>query len=121
MNDNSLGENLPFSYAGYVPRYISWKTSTDVVRGAFTETLKSWVAPVDISYMLSFFKSNSDSSIVDEKLLLTYSWFKINPSVLNPIFGVAVDSSWNTDQLLCNCQFDVKVARNLSYDGMPIS
>lgn len=119
MNDKSLGENLPFSYAGYVPRYISWKTSIDVVRGAFTDTLKSWVAPVDISYMLSFFKNNNDSSIVDEKLLLTYSWFKINPSVLNPIFGVAVDSSWNTDQLLCNCQFDVKVARNLSYDGMP--
>ena len=119
MNDRSLGENLPFSYSGYVPRYISWKTSIDVVRGAFTDTLKSWVAPVDISYMLSFFKNNNDSSIVDEKLLLTYSWFKINPSVLNPIFGVAVDSSWNTDQLLCNCQFDVKVARNLSYDGMP--
>lgn len=119
MNDKSLGENLPSSYAGYVPRYISWKTSTDVVRGAFTDTLKSWVAPVDISYMLSFFKNNNDSSIVDEKLLLTYSWFKVNPSVLNPIFGVAVDSSFNTDQLLCNCQFNVKVARNLSYDGMP--
>ena len=119
MNDKSLGENLPSSYSGYVPRYISWKTSTDVVRGAFTDTLKSWVAPVDISYMLSFFKNNNDSSIVDEKLLLTYSWFKINPSVLNPIFGVAVDGSWNSDQLLCNCQFNVKVARNLSYDGMP--
>ena len=119
MNDKSLGENLPSSYAGYVPRYISWKTSTDVVRGAFTDTLKSWVAPVDISYMLSFFRNNNDSSIVDEKLLLTYSWFKVNPSVLNPIFGVAVDSSFNTDQLLCNCQFNVKVARNLSYDGMP--
>ena len=119
MNDKSLGENLPSSYAGYVPRYISWKTSTDVVRGAFTDTLKSWVAPVDISYMLSFFKNNNDSSIVDEKLLLTYSWFKVNPSVLNPIFGVAVDSSFNSDQLLCNCQFNVKVARNLSYDGMP--
>lgn len=119
MNDKSLGENLPSSYAGYVPRYISWKTSIDVVRGAFTDTLKSWVAPVDISYMLSFFKNNNDSSIVDEKLLLTYSWFKVNPSVLNPIFGVSVDGTWNTDQLLCNCQFDVKVARNLSYDGMP--
>ena len=119
MNDKSLGDSLPNSYAGYVPRYIGWKTSIDVVRGAFTDTLKSWVAPVDISYMLSFFKNNNDSSIVDEKLLLTYSWFKVNPSVLNPIFGVAVDGSWNTDQLLCNCQFDVKVARNLSYDGMP--
>lgn len=119
MNNKALGGSLNDSFAGYVPRYISWKTSTDVVRGAFTDTLKSWVAPVDLDYMKAFFAANTDDSTIAENVLLTYSWFKINPSVLNPIFGVSVDSSWNTDQLLCNCQFNVKVARNLSYDGMP--
>ena len=104
------------SYAGYVPRYISWKTSIDVVRGAFTDTLKSWIAPVDSDYMHVFF-----GDVVPEEgsPILSYTWFKVNPSVLNPIFGLAVDGNWNTDQLLCNCQFNVKVARNLSYDGMP--
>lgn len=116
VNSKAIGDVVARSYAGYVPRYISWKTSIDVVRGAFTDTLKSWVAPVDSDYMHVFF-----GDVVPEEgsSILSYTWFKVNPSVLNPIFGVAVDGSWNTDQLLCNCQFNVKVARNLSYDGMP--
>lgn len=116
VNSKAIGDVVARSYAGYVPRYISWKTSIDVVRGAFTDTLKSWVAPVDSDYMHVFF-----GDVVPEEgsPILSYTWFKVNPSVLNPIFGVSVDGSWNTDQLLCNCQFNVKVARNLSYDGMP--
>lgn len=116
VNSMAVGDVVARSYAGYVPRYISWKTSIDVVRGAFTDTLKSWVAPVDSNYMHVFF-----GDVVPEEgsPILSYTWFKVNPSVLNPIFGVAVDGSWNSDQLLCNCQFNVKVARNLSYDGMP--
>lgn len=116
VNSKAVGDVVARSYAGYVPRYISWKTSVDVVRGAFTDTLKSWIAPVDSNYMHVFF-----NDVVPEEgsPILSYTWFKVNPSVLNPIFGVAVDGSWNSDQLLCNCQFNVKVARNLSYDGMP--
>lgn len=116
VNSKAIGDVVARSYAGYVPRYISWKTSIDVVRGAFTDTLKSWIAPVDSDYMHVFF-----GDVVPEEgsPIFSYTWFKVNPSVLNPIFGVAVDGSWNTDQLLCNCQFNVKVARNLSYDGMP--
>lgn len=116
VNSKAIGDVVARSYAGYVPRYISWKTSIDVVRGSFTDTLKSWIAPVDSDYMHVFF-----GDVVPEEgsPILSYTWFKVNPSVLNPIFGVAVDGSWNTDQLLCNCQFNVKVARNLSYDGMP--
>lgn len=116
VNSRAIGDVVARSYAGYVPRYISWKTSIDVVRGAFTDTLKSWVAPVDSAYMRVFF-----GEVVPEEdsPILSFTWFKVNPSVLNPIFGVAVDGSWNSDQLLCNCQFNVKVARNLSYDGMP--
>ena len=30
--------------AGYNPRYFNWKTKLDVVNGAFTTTLKSWVS-----------------------------------------------------------------------------
>lgn len=116
VNSKAIGDVVAHSYAGYVPRYISWKTSVDVVRGAFTDTLKSWVAPIDSAYMHVFF---GDVVPDGSSSVLSYTWFKINPSVLNPIFGVAVDGTWNTDQLLCNCQFGVKVARNLSYDGMP--
>lgn len=101
---------------GYVPRYISWKTSVDVVRGAFLTTLKSWTAPIGQDYLKIYFDNNN---VPGGAHFGFYTWFKINPSVVNPIFGVAADGSWNTDQLLVNCDFDVRVARNLSYDGLP--
>jgi hypothetical protein len=101
---------------GYVPRYISWKTSVDVIRGAFIDTLKSWIAPIGKDYLKIYFDNNN---VPGGSHFGFYTWFKINPSVVNPIFGVAADGSWNTDQLLVNCDFDVRVARNLSYDGLP--
>lgn len=106
-------EPRPF---GYVPRYISWKTSVDVVRGAFLDTLKSWTAPIGQDYMKIYFDNNN---VPGGAHFGFYTWFKVNPSVVNSIFGVAADGSWNTDQLLVNCDFDVRVARNLSYDGLP--
>lgn len=115
INTTDIVPTKDSGYFGYVPRYISWKTSVDVVRGAFTETLKSWTAPIDPSYLHTYF----EHSKVPGTNSVSYPWYKVNPSVLNTIFGVNADSTFNTDQLLCNCQFDVKVARNLSYDGMP--
>ena len=106
-------EPKPF---GYVPRYISWKTSVDVVRGAFIDTLKSWTAPIGKDYLKIYFDNNN---VPGGAHFGFYTWFKVNPSVVNPIFGVVADGSWNTDQLLINCDFDVRVARNLSYDGLP--
>lgn len=106
-------EPRPF---GYVPRYISWKTSIDVVRGAFIDSLKSWTAPIGQNYLKIYFDNNN---VPGGAHFGFYTWFKVNPSVVNPIFGVAADGSWNTDQLLINCDFDVRVARNLSYDGLP--
>lgn len=115
INTTDIVSAKDSGYFGYVPRYIGWKTSVDVVRGAFTETLKSWTAPIDPSYLHTYF----EHSRVPGTNSISYPWYKVNPSVLNTIFGVNADSTFNTDQLLCNCQFDVKVARNLSYDGMP--
>lgn len=108
-----IKEPKPF---GYVPRYISWKTSVDVVRGAFIDTLKSWTAPIGKDYLKLYFDNNN---VPGSASFGFYTWFKVNPSVVNPIFGVVADGSWNTDQLLINCDFDIRVARNLSYDGLP--
>lgn len=115
INSTDIVATKESGYFGYVPRYISWKTSVDVVRGAFTDTLKSWTAPIDSSYLYTYFKNSK----VPGTNSVSYPWYKVNPSVLNTIFGVNADGTFNTDQLLCNCQFNVKVARNLSYDGMP--
>lgn len=115
INTTDIVASKDSGYFGYVPRYISWKTSVDVVRGAFSTTLRSWTAPVDADYLHTYF----EHSKVPGTNSVSYPWYKVNPSVLNTIFGVAVSGEWDTDQLLCNCQFNVKVARNLSYDGMP--
>lgn len=115
INTTDIEASKDSGYFGYVPRYISWKTSVDVVRGAFSTTLRSWNAPVDANYLHTYF----EHSKVPGTNSVSYPWYKVNPSVLNTIFGVAVTEGWDTDQLLCNCQFNVKVARNLSYDGMP--
>lgn len=107
--------------AGYNPRYFNWKTKLDVINGAFTTTLKSWVSPVTESLLSGWFGSGYTEGDVnkDTKVVLNYKFFKVNPSVLDPIFGVAADSTWDTDQLLVNSYIGCYVARNLSRDGVP--
>ena len=107
--------------AGYNPRYFNWKTKLDVINGAFTTTLKSWVSPVTESLLSGWFGFGYEEGDVNQsnKVVLNYKFFKVNPSVLNPIFGVAADSTWDTDQLLVNSYIGCYVARNLSRDGVP--
>ena len=107
--------------AGYNPRYFNWKTKLDVVNGAFTTTLKSWVSPVTESLLSGWFGFGYQEGDADPntKVVLNYKFFKINPSVLDPIFGVNADSTWDTDQLLINSYIGCYVARNLSRDGVP--
>lgn len=107
--------------AGYNPRYFNWKTKLDVINGAFTTTLKSWVSPVTESLLSGWFGFGYNEGDVDQnhKVVLNYKFFKVNPSVLDPIFGVAADSTWDSDQLLVNSYIGCYVARNLSRDGVP--
>lgn len=107
--------------AGYNPRYFNWKTKLDVINGAFTTTLKSWVSPVTESLLSGWFGFGYSEGDVDkvDKVVLNYKFFKVNPSVLDSIFGVAADSTWDTDQLLINSYIGCYVARNLSRDGLP--
>ena len=107
--------------AGYNPRYFNWKTKLDVINGAFTTTLKSWVSPVTESLLSGWFTLgyNEGDFNKQNKVVLNYKFFKVNPSVLDPIFGVAADSTWDTDQLLVNSYIGCYVARNLSRDGVP--
>lgn len=107
--------------AGYNPRYFNWKTKLDVVNGAFTTTQKSWVSPVTESLLSGWFGHGYDEGSVDgqTRVVLNYKFFKVNPSVLDPIFGVKADSTWDTDQLLVNSYIGCYVARNLSRDGVP--
>lgn len=107
--------------AGYNPRYFNWKTKLDVINGGFTTTLKSWVSPVTESLLSGWFGFGYEAGDVNEnaRVVLNYKFFKVNPAVLDPIFGVAANSTWDTDQLLVNSYIGCYVARNLSRDGVP--
>lgn len=117
--NSSLATAFNLFNAGYNPRYFNWKTKLDVINGAFTTTLKSWTSPVTESLLSGWARYGGSTPDSTTKVALNYKFFKVNPSVLNPIFGVAVDSTWDTDQLLVNSYIGCYVARNLSRDGVP--
>lgn len=98
---------------GYNPRYYNWKTKIDRIHGAFTTTLKDWVAPVDDSFLYSLFGGN-----LSTYKGVTWPFFKVNPNTLDDIFAVKVDSTWNTDQLLVNANIGCYATRPLSADGV---
>lgn len=102
---------------GYAPRFNGLKTEIDRVQGAFRSTLKNWVVTLDVQ-RLSFWFGNSVTH-TSTGSYLNYSFFKINPSMLDTVFSVASNSSWDTDQFLINSYFDVKIVRPFDYDGMP--
>lgn len=99
---------------GYNSRYYNWKTKIDRIHGAFTTTLKDWVAPIDDSFLYSLFGDN-----LSTYKGVTWPFFKVNPNTLDDIFAVKVDSTWETDQLLVNCNVGCYVTRPLSADGVP--
>lgn len=110
---------------GYVPRYIDYKTSVDQSVGGFKRTLNSWV----VSYGNESVKNQvvlpstappvEPSEPVPSVSPMNFTFFKVNPNCLNPIFAVNVNSDMSTDQFLCSSFFDVKVVRNLDTDGLP--
>lgn len=115
MNSNLYSNvNSGDKILGYNPRYYNWKTKIDRIHGAFTTTLKDWVAPIDDSFLYSLFGGN-----LSTYKGVTWPFFKVNPNTLDDIFAVKVDSTWNTDQLLVNCNVGCYVTRPLSADGVP--
>jgi hypothetical protein len=115
MNSNLYSNvNSADKILGYNPRYYNWKTKIDRVHGAFTTTLKDWVAPIDDSFLYSLFGGN-----LSTYKGVTWPFFKVNPNTLDDIFAVKVDSTWDTDQLLVNCNVGCYVTRPLSADGVP--
>ena len=109
---------------GYQPRFYAWKTKVDKVCGAFATTLKDWVSPISMDYFLRQLQYSqsgdwSTTSKYSWNTLMNYNIFKVNPRVMDSIFGVACNSLWDTDQLLINSYMDVKVVSPFSRDGLP--
>lgn len=125
MNPLQSLANASSLVLGYVPRYIDYKTSVDQSVGGFKRTLNSWV----ISYGNESVRNQvvlpnnappvEPSEPVPSVAPMNFTFFKVNPNCLNPIFAVEVNSDMSTDQFLCSSFFDVKAVRNLDTDGLP--
>lgn len=114
FNSNNFSGTVINDFLGYNPRYWPWKSKIDRIHGAFTTTLKDWVAPIDDLYLFQWFDSKDGKAAT-----ISWPFFKVNPNTLDSIFALAADSVWDTDQLLINCDVSCKVVRPLSQDGMP--
>lgn len=105
---------------GYAPRYYDYKTSIDVVNGDFLKDsgLKSWVSIMDGSYYREKFGTQLSG---EERYtgLLDYTFFKVYPQILNPIFFAQVNETNNQDQFIVNAFFESYFVRNLDYNGLP--
>lgn len=118
VSDYTTGANL----MGYQPRYYAWKTKIDCIMGAFTTTLPDWATPYTPEmFRFMLFYGSYDGNLQPNTFAnsFNYNVFKVNPSIMNSIFGVAADSTWDTDQLIVNSEIGVSVVRNLSRDGVP--
>lgn len=105
---------------GYAPRYIDYKTSVDCSIGGFSDTLRNWVISYsDVSILNQLGSKDPVNQPQPTAAPMNYTFFKVNPNCLDPLFAVAVNSALSTDQFLCSSFFDIKVVRNLDTDGLP--
>lgn len=105
-----LSSWLDNTILGYAPRYAEYKTAIDKVHGAFTTSLRSWYSPMSYDYMLNVLTSGKEN---------WYIFKKVNPDILDSIFGVNADNTVDTDQFLVNSYFDVKCVLPLDRNGLP--
>ena len=106
---------------GYAPRYIDYKTSIDNSVGDFRSSMRNWVISYDeksvLSQLTTVVANGDPSSPVGSDINFTF--FKVNPNCVDPLFAVNVDDTISTDNFLCSSFFDIKVVRNLDTDGLP--
>lgn len=123
VSSDATGATTPAIY-GYAPRYIDYKTSIDTSVGAFKRDMSHWV----VSYgRQDILQTISAAGIVTDGQpapsvqadTLNYSFFKVNPNMLDPLFVTQVDSDVSSDQFLVSAFFDIKAVRNLDTDGLP--
>lgn len=106
----------PTVLMGYAPRYFEFKTNFDLVNGVFTTTRPDWVAQFTEQQIKNTMEVTSGHP---STLRVNANFFKVDPRLLDDIFGAEADASVNSDTFYVGADFDIKVVRNLDFDGMP--
>lgn len=128
------GDDNGWNYTlGYTTRYFDYKTMVGTVLGDLRETRKNYLTPVNFDYL--------DDFAVNGSIKLNANFFRVNPSILDPIFALKTNPKdydrwapisngnsrdvWTeadlttTDQLLVFCDFDIHMIRPIDYNGVP--
>lgn len=115
-NSAYLPKSDPEALMGYAPRYFEFKTNFDLVNGVFTTTRPDWVAQFTEQQI-----KNSLEALPGKPstLRVNANFFKVDPRLLDDIFGVVASPSVDSDTFYVGADFDIKVVRNLDFDGMP--
>lgn len=116
-----------FTFMGYAPRYIYWKTDIDRSLGFFTtKTGNTWLCPLNDQYLYESLIDNLSEGLPDDLqtdaskgLDYTWSFFKVNPRSLDPLFVAQCDDSFDSDQFLVSAFIQCNVVRSLDYNGLP--
>lgn len=120
MNPNSTVSGVnDTTFLGYAPRYIDWKTSVDRSVGAFSSTLRTWCLPADDNLLRAAVSTGFPETSDVKSESVGAGFFKVNPSVVDPLFAVEADSTFDTDEFLVSSFFDIKAVRNLDVNGLP--
>lgn len=106
----------PTVLMGYAPRYFEFKTNFDLVNGVFTTTRPDWVAQFTEQQIKNTMESISGKPTT---LRVNANFFKVDPRLLDDIFGAESNASVDSDTFYVGADFDIKVVRNLDFDGMP--
>ena len=62
MKNTPSGNVTVDTILGYNPRYYNWKTKIDRIHGAFTTSLKDWVAPIDDNYLFGWLNQETSAA-----------------------------------------------------------
>lgn len=116
--------DYPYVPLGYGPRYYDLKTSYDILLGGFNSFqgghLNPWVTPIDPKQLLPKMPLPGYIPPVASFGYVPNFWsFKLDPSLINPLFVVQSDNTLDSDPLMITAFFDFKAVRNFDRSGMP--
>lgn len=103
----------PRQLFGYSPRYWQYKTNIDVVNGVFTTTRPDWCPSFGHKQLQYFYNTK------DQRFVISSAFFKVDPRLLDNLFGDNVNETVNSDTFYCVADFDITVVRNLDRSGLP--
>lgn len=110
----------PMRILGWLPRYWSYKTDVDQTNQAFwSSSANGWNNYVVQFSFLDYLKRTGRNSPTYSGSLIDYRFFKVYPSIVDPLFYVNNDGKTSTDQFVNSLMVNAIVDLPLSVDGLP--